>query len=200
MDQKDAKHSHTTVELEQFLRGLSEERRTFHTPDEQVLKADIVSIRRESGHIVALGGIKRLWRQPACFFVVSSLAQRRGFGSAIVREIIDHARGRHAFLFAVVLQGNAGSLRLCTSLGFRPCLIAHKYHFLYLPLNFWGQLTYPLYYLFFPPAYLGFYFLRGLLTRERQRLETSRRTGTNASEAEHSERRPGRGKDKDCHE
>lgn len=152
----------TEAEIVAFLDTLTGERKTFKTTTEQVLASEVVLAKREGPRIVGIGGLRKVRWAPLAYWVVSSAYQGRGYGTSICRDLVAYARQRHSFVVASVVNQNPVSVHICRKLGFKRCLFNHKFLFLFLPLSAWGVLLYPLYALFFPLCWHGFFFLRRL--------------------------------------
>jgi len=150
----------TRAEIIAFLDALTVERKSFVTSTDRVLQSDDLMVMKKDGRVVALVGAKRLWGAPLVYLVVSSTYYGIGYGYRLSQAGMPQARCLYPFLLAIILNTNPSGIRLARRLGFYPCLMTYKCHFLFMPLSWWGYLLYPLYAVCFPPWYWGYFFCK----------------------------------------
>ncbi len=155
----------TRDEVAAFLNSLTVERETFITPMDRVLQSDIVAVNKRGGRIVGMAGVSKAWHTPLCYLIVSSNYHGMGYGYRIGKAGVEHCRGRYPFLFAIIFNDNHLTIGIVKKLGFKPCLLNYKCHFLFLPLSPWSYLLYPLYGVFFPLWYWGYFFCKQRVPR-----------------------------------
>ncbi len=150
----------TRDEIVDFLEGLTVERHTFITSTDRVLQSDDLMVMKKDGRVVAIVGVKRLWGAPLVYLIVSATYRGMGYGYRLSQAGWPQARRLYPFLLAIISNNNPVAIRLAKGLGFYPCLMTYKCHFLFLPLSWWGYVFYPLYAVFFPPWYWGYFFCK----------------------------------------
>jgi ribosomal protein S18 acetylase RimI-like enzyme len=129
----------TMEELELFCSQLSSEKDFLTNPLSRQHQF-FVGVR-QNGEVVAIGGLKRYFGIfHFSFFVVRAEFQRKGFGSAVKKELFKYARKKHyPAIFAAIRRENTASLQTNYRLGYKAVYKSNSYYILAYPLNRFGK-------------------------------------------------------------
>jgi hypothetical protein len=105
-------------EMEEFFQSLVDERRTFVTTLDDVLRSEAVAVARDQKSIVGLSGVvRRFWLVPFRYNVVVEDFQGRGVAEELYRALLPRLNSNLCF-FATVMNHNFKVNAMCSKLGY----------------------------------------------------------------------------------
>lgn len=105
-------------EILAFIGSLEDERKTFVTTFDDVLRSEVVAVARAGGRIVGLSGVvRRFWVVPFRYNVVLRQFQSRGVATELFYELLPRLNSYFCF-FATIMNDNQRVIGLCKRLGY----------------------------------------------------------------------------------
>jgi ribosomal protein S18 acetylase RimI-like enzyme len=118
-----AKHWDLTVEeLRAFVDSLDEERKTMPLSIDQLLSSEVMLAQRKEDRVIALAGMRRIWKLPVIYLIVHRDFQNRGYGLWLTRRLgkVSKNLGIRWLILSVPYE-NRRSIRIVEALGYRRC-------------------------------------------------------------------------------
>ena len=104
-------------DIRRFFGELSEERRTFVTPLERILRSEVMVTGRLDGRLIGMVGVtRRFWVVPFRFAVVDARYQGRGIAKILYQKELPRLR-RYLCVFSIILNQNRRGLEWSKSKG-----------------------------------------------------------------------------------